>query len=107
VEEIRKAGARVQRIVLPPLAFDDLGQLVADALHCEPARARLLAQLVQEKTGGIPFFAIQFFTALADEGLLAFDPAARAWQWDMGRIRAKSYTDNVVDLMAALQARAA
>jgi PAS domain S-box-containing protein len=100
LEAIRKAGARVQRIVLAPLAFDDLGQLVGDALHCGPERIRLLAQLVQEKTGGNPFFAIQFFTALADEGLLAFDPATRAWQWNMDRIRAKSYTDNVVDLMA-------
>ena len=80
--------------------FDDVGQLVADALHCEPERARPLAQLVHEKTGGNPFFAIQFFTALADEGLLAFDPVAPAWQWDMDRIRAKGYTDNVVDLMA-------
>ena len=57
-------------------------------------------ELVQEKTGGNPFFAIQFFIALADEGLLAFDPVASAWQWNIDRIRAKSYTDNVVDLMA-------
>ena len=100
LEAIRKAGARVQEIVLAPLGLDDVGRLVADALHCEPERARPLAQLVQEKTGGNPFFAIQFFTALAEEGLLAFDPVARAWQWNIDRIRAKSYTDNVVDLMA-------
>ena len=101
LEAIRKAGARVQEIVLAPLGLDDVGRLVADALHCEPEHARPLAQLVQEKTGGNPFFAIQFFTALAEEGLLAFDPVAPAWQWDIDRIRAKSYTDNVVDLMAA------
>src|SRR5712672_974091 len=100
LEAIRKAGARVQEIVLAPLGLDDVGQLVADALHCETKRVRPLAQLVQEKTGGNPFFAIQFFTALAEEGLLAFDPVTRAWQWQMDRIRAKSYTDNVVDLMA-------
>src|SRR6266852_4831953 len=100
LDAIHKAGARVQEIVLAPLGMDDVGQLVADALHCEPERARPLAQLVQEKTGGNPFFAIQFFTALAEEGLLAFDPVTRAWQWDMNRIRARSYTDNVVDLMA-------
>jgi predicted ATPase len=82
------------------LGLDDIGRLVADAIHCEPERARPLAQLVQEKTGGNPFFAIQFLTALAEEGLIAFDPVAQAWQWDMDRIRAKSYTDNVVDLMA-------
>ena len=99
-EAIRKAGGRVQEIVLAPLGLDDVGQLVADALHCEPERARPLAQLVQEKTGGNPFFAIQFLTALAEEGLLAFDPVARAWRWDIDRIRARSYTDNVVDLMA-------
>jgi predicted ATPase len=100
LEAIRKAGAQVQEIVLAPLGLDDIGQLVADAMHCEPERVRPLAQLVQERTGGNPFFAIQFFLALAEEGLLAFDPVTRAWQWNMDRIRAKSYTDNVVDLVA-------
>jgi len=80
--------------------LDDVSKLVGDALHCEPERARPFAQLVQEKTGGNPFFAIQFFTAMAEEGLLGFDSVSRAWQWDINRIRAKSYTDNVVDLMA-------
>ena len=100
LEEIRKAGARVREIVLAPLRLEDVGALVSDALHCVRDQARPLAQLVQEKTGGNPFFAIQFFTALAEEGLLIFDPVTRAWQWDMNRIRAKSYTDNVVDLMS-------
>ena len=100
LEAIRSVGARVQDIVLTPLGLEDLGRLVADALHCTQGRARPLAQLVQEKTGGNPFFAIQFFIALAEEGQLVFDPATPAWQWNIHRIRAKSYTDNVVDLMA-------
>ena len=100
LEAIRDAGSGLHEIVLAPLRIDDVGRLVADALHCEPERARPLAQLVHEKTGGNPFFAIQFFTALADEGLLTFGPVTRAWQWDIDRIRARSYTDNVVDLMA-------
>ena len=86
--------------MLTPLDLDDVSRLISDALHCELERARPLAQLVQEKTGGNPFFAIQFFTALDDDGLLAFDSVTRAWQWNVDRIRAKSYTDNVVDLMA-------
>jgi predicted ATPase/transcriptional regulator with GAF, ATPase, and Fis domain len=96
---IRKAGARMQEIVLAPLGLDDVGRLVADALHCEWDAAQSLAQLVHEKTGGNPFFAIQFLTALPEEGLLGFDPDASAWIWDLARIRAKGYTDNVVDLM--------
>jgi PAS domain S-box-containing protein len=100
LEAIGKAGVRLQEIVLAPLGLDDVGQLAADAMRCESERVRPLAQLVQDKTGGNPFFAIQFFTALAEEGLLAFDKITRTWQWQMDRIRAKSYADNVVDLMA-------
>ena len=100
LDAIRNAGARVQEIVLTPLGLDDVGQLIGDTMHCDPKRARPLAELVQEKTGGNPFFAIQFVTTLADEGLITFDPVAPAWQWDIDRIRIKSYTDNVVDLMA-------
>jgi PAS domain S-box-containing protein len=105
LEAIRKAGAQVQEIVLAPLELDDVGALVSDALRCELERVQPLAQLVQEKTGGNPFFAIQFFTALADEGLLWFDPDTRAWEWDIDRIHAKSYTDNVVDFMAGKMTR--
>jgi PAS domain S-box-containing protein len=101
LEAIRKAGAGVREIVLAPLGLADVGQLVADALHCTPGRVRPLAQLVQQKTGGNPFFAIQFLAALAEEGLLVFDPDTRGWLWNMNRVRAKEYTDNVVDLMAA------
>ncbi|HEY0565314.1 MAG TPA: AAA family ATPase, partial [Terriglobales bacterium] len=96
---ICKAGARMQEIVLSPLGLDDVGWLVSDALHCERDCSQPLAELVHEKTGGNPFFAIQFLSALAEEGLLRLDPDAAAWIWDLARIRAKGYTDNAVDLM--------
>jgi predicted ATPase len=38
LEAIRNAGAPVQEIVLAPLLIDDVGRLVADALHCKPER---------------------------------------------------------------------
>jgi hypothetical protein len=100
LDAMHDAGANMQEIVLAPLVVEDVGQLVADTLHCERDSAQPLAELVHEKTGGNPFFAIQFLTALVEEGLLAFDPFVPAWQWDINHIRAKSYTDNVVDLMA-------
>jgi PAS domain S-box-containing protein len=99
LEAIRQAGAIVQDIVLTPLAREDLLQLVADSLHCEPERAKPLAQLIHDKTAGNPFFGIQFFSALAEEGLLRFDRDSAAWVWDLDRIRAKGYSSNVVDLM--------
>ena len=92
-------------ITLAPLAREHLGQLIADALRCESERAAPLAQLVHEKTAGNPFFVIQFISSLADEGLLAFDHQAQRWSWDLDRIHAKGYTDNVVDLMVGKLAR--
>ena len=96
---IREAGARVHEIGLAPVSCADVQLLIEDALRSAPAEAAPLAQLVHGKTGGNPFFAIQFLNALADEGLLAFDHGAARWRWDLDRIHAKGYTDNVVDLM--------
>jgi predicted ATPase len=55
--------------------------------------------LRSDKTAGNPFFAVQFISTLAEEGLLTFDRDAVGWSWDLDRIHAKKYTDNVVDLM--------
>jgi PAS domain S-box-containing protein len=105
LEGIKEAGGRMAEITLAPLAREHLGQLIADALRCEPRRAAPLAQLVHEKTGGNPFFAIQFISSLGEEGLLAFDHDAARWSWDLDRIHAKGYADNVVDLMVGKLAR--
>jgi len=99
LDTIRKAGAFVQEISLAPLAHEDLGRLIADTLSCTPGRAVPLARLVQEKTAGNPLFAIQFISALAEEGLLRFDHDGARWRWELERLHAKGYTDNVVDLM--------
>ena len=99
LEAIRQAGGHLHEISLAPLSRADVQQLIADALRCGPEEAAPLAQLVHEKTGGNPFFTIQFLHALDDEGLLSFDHDAARWCWDLNRILAKGYTDNVVDLM--------
>jgi Nif-specific regulatory protein len=99
LEVIREAGAIVQNIVLAPLNSENLAQLIADSVHCERERVAPLANLVHEKTEGNPFFAIQFISALAEEGLLTFDRSRAQWFWYLDRIRAKGYTDNVVDLV--------
>jgi PAS domain S-box-containing protein len=99
LEAIRNAGTRVQEVVLAPMAREDLEKLIEDSLRCEPDRAAPLARLMHEKTAGNPFFAIQFISSLAEEGLLTFSSREERWSWDLERIHAKGYTDNVLDLM--------
>jgi PAS domain S-box-containing protein len=99
LDAICKAGAIVQEISLAPLGREDLGRLIADTLSCLPPVAAPLARLVHDKTGGNPFFAIQFISALAEEGLLRFDHDAARWRWEVDRLHAKGYTDNVANLM--------
>jgi PAS domain S-box-containing protein len=104
LEAIKAAGGRVEEITLGPLSRGHLGQLIADALRCGSESAPL-ARLVHQKTGGNPFFAIQFISSLADEGMLTFDHDTACWSWDLDRIHAKGYTENVVDLLVAKLAR--
>jgi predicted ATPase len=99
LEPISRAGGVVKDISLGRLTGDHLRQLLADAFRCEAQRGAPLAKLVQEKTDGNPFFAIQFPASLADDDMLAFDHEAAAGSWDLDHIHAKAFTDNVVDLM--------
>jgi len=105
LDAIRKAEARVHEINLAPLTRENLGRLIADALNCPPSVASPLAELVHDKTGGNPFFAIQFVSTLAEEGLLRFDHEAARWRWKLNLIHGKGYTDNVVDLMVVRLSR--
>ena len=99
LNSIRKTAAIVRDIVLVPLSLKDVNQLIAESLHQDRTRTKPLARLVYEKTGANPYFVIQFFTALAEERLLEFDPRDGAWRWDVDRICARRISDNVVDLI--------
>jgi PAS domain S-box-containing protein len=99
LDAIKAGSGKIAEITLAPLAREHLGQLIADALRCEAERVVPLAELAHEKTGGNPFFAMQFLSSLAEESLVTFDHDAACWTWDLDRIHSKGYTDNVVDLM--------
>jgi len=105
VEAIKTAGGKIAEIRLTPLAREHVGQLIAETLRCKVERAAPLAHLVHEKTDGNPLFAIQFMSSLAEERMVTFDHETLRWAWDLSRICAKRYTDNVVDLMIAKLAR--
>jgi PAS domain S-box-containing protein len=100
LQDLRQAGAKVDRIVLGPLSVDDINQLLCDTLRRAPDEMRPFAELVYRRSGGgNPFFAGQFLTSLAEERLIEFDPLSRSWTWDLDAIVDKRFSDNPVDLM--------
>jgi PAS domain S-box-containing protein len=99
LQAMRTTG-KVQDIKLGPLTTESLAELLGDSLHCNAEQVNPLAALVHAKTGGNPFFVIQFLHALSDESLLVFDHEQGRWSWDIGGINKKRYTDNVMELVA-------
>jgi len=100
IEAIRNGGISISEISLAALHVAQVAELVSDVLHTNIGCVRQLAELVSEKTGGNPFFTIQFIGELAEERLLTFDSDSSMWKWDLERIRSKNISDNIADLMA-------
>jgi predicted ATPase/signal transduction histidine kinase/serine phosphatase RsbU (regulator of sigma subunit)/tRNA A-37 threonylcarbamoyl transferase component Bud32 len=100
LEEIQKTEAIIQTLTLSPLSMLDLTQLICDTLHCDSNRAQPLANLIQAKTGGNPFFVTEFLKTLYSEQLFTFDYEKGQWQWNLPQIQTQQITDNIVELMA-------
>ncbi|WP_151635873.1 AAA family ATPase [Noviherbaspirillum aerium] len=99
VESIRNSGASVIDIKLAPLSVTHLNQLVADTLHVERNASEALTHQVFKRTEGNPFFFTQFLASLHQDGLFWHDMTDCVWKWDLGKIEARDFADNVVDLM--------
>ena len=90
VDQIREAGVSVQEMVLGTISVEDIVAFTADAVRRPAAEVRPLARLLYDKTGGNPFFLIQFFRELVRGRLLYFDAGAWRWRWDLARIRERA-----------------
>ncbi|MEG4342268.1 AAA family ATPase [Microcoleus sp. A003_D6] len=99
LNEIQKAGVKVNQIDIQPLNTVQVNELIADTLHCELERALPLAEIVFNKTAGNPFFVTQILKSFYQDNLLSFDLNAGNWQWDIQQINQVKITDNVVELM--------
>ncbi len=102
LDEIRKDSATVNQITLAPLDQPSLNRLIADTFSCPTERAMPLTEVIFAKTKGNPFFATKFLRFLHSDGFISFDftPMTGGWQCDIGKLKALSWTDDVVEFMA-------
>ncbi|MEO6094369.1 MAG: AAA family ATPase [Fibrobacteria bacterium] len=92
-------GSVIRSVVLSPLSTRHLSLMLTDTLRPAKGSISELTSLLQDRTGGNPFFAIQFLHAMNEEGLIRRDENG-AWHWDIAGIRRKGFTENVIDLMS-------
>src|SRR5688572_28335671 len=100
VKEQTKQGVPVQAIELEPLDVPEVAELVADTLRQDAAAAMPLAEIVQQKTGGNPFFMRQFLQALYGAQLISFDSQAKRFRYDVAAVKGAAITENVAELLA-------
>lgn len=90
-------GNNCQVIELPALNTQGIMELLSDTFHCRFRKCRALAELVQEKTNGNPFFIHEFLHKLHRERWVKFK---NGWTWDISRLKQLDISDNVAVLMA-------
>jgi len=99
LEELQQHNVSINQIILNPLTFEHISNLISETLHHDSKTIEPLAKLVHSKTAGNPFFINEFLKALHQEDLLRFNLATQQWEWVIAEIEAMDITDNVVELM--------
>ncbi|BAP54797.1 ATPase [Thioploca ingrica] len=99
VEKLQIAQVIINTILVSNFSIAEVNALIADTLKSAPTSTLRLTQVVYDKTQGNAFFTQVFLTALYEQGLLHFNWQTRHWQWDIDKITAQDFTDNVVALL--------
>lgn len=97
---MRANQVAINLIKLTNLTLTPARRLIADTLGRTPDEVAPLAHLVLRKTQGNPFFVRQFLRALHEDGYLKRSAEDGKYGWDLQAIEARSFTDNVVELMS-------
>jgi predicted ATPase/signal transduction histidine kinase len=95
---VRQLPSQATEIRLEKLPVADLERLLANVFSCAQERVATLAAIVGEKTGGNPFFTLQFIRKLGTDGL-TFHPETSEWDWNDREVANRSVTQNVAQLL--------
>ncbi len=96
---IKEGGISLCEISLLPLNLNSIARLCADTLQQDISKVDKLANLVQQKTSGNPFFIEELLLMLNDKGLFHFCAERGEWEWSLADIVDQKLTDDVVDLL--------
>ncbi len=99
MQELEKAGIKINQLKLNPLNETDIQDLLSDSLNDIRERMVPLAHFLWNQTHGNPFFINESLKKIYHEKLLTYSYQLNHWQWDIQKIQKISVSDNVVDLL--------
>ncbi|MBE9102454.1 EAL domain-containing protein [Vacuolonema iberomarrocanum] len=99
-EELQKNEKAVDILTLKALSLADTNQIIAETFCCSRERSHLLAELIDRKTQGNPFFIIRLLKTLHEDGFVQFDRWHGHWVCNISQLDASYLTDDVVEFIA-------
>lgn len=99
--ELKEDHVSFDEIDLHDLLYDDVFNLISDALSTIQENTSFLADIIYNKTKGNAFYVRQFLKSIYDEGFLRFDFELMRWQWNTELILQMNVSGNVVELMTS------
>ena len=91
----------VHALAVGPLTLESVQQLVADALHVDVAESLPLAQLLQDRVQGNPFFLGELLATLERAQAIRFVPEAGRWRWNLAAVERCDVSAGVVEFVVS------
>jgi predicted ATPase/class 3 adenylate cyclase/tRNA A-37 threonylcarbamoyl transferase component Bud32 len=101
LNELKEDLVQFEQIELEDLLYEDVYNLLSDALLTRQENTSFLADIIYNKTKGNAFYVWQFLKSIYEEGFLRFDFDLMRWQWNADLILQMNVSGNVVELMTS------
>ena len=89
----------METIKINPLTSTELAQLIQGTIFQSGEHVNQLAELIQSRTNGNPFFARQLLLNLYLDECIRFNYDKYSWDFDIQQIKQVEVSDNVVNMM--------
>lgn len=99
LEKIQRTSLPLEQLRLTPFDKDQTAGMVAGILEQDTGEARALSEIVHYKTGGNPFFIVQFMNSLHSSGLIHYDFDEGCWKYNWEQVAGSDITDNMAKLL--------
>ncbi|MDI9482317.1 MAG: AAA family ATPase [Bacillota bacterium] len=97
-EKLRNLNSCTE-LILKPLDFTAVNNLISETLHSPPDITKPLAELLIKKTNGNPFFTIKLLKSLYLQKAFIFIPEKGQWSFELEKVKNAEISDNVIDLI--------